>query len=528
MVSITSTGPASAARETTIRWVFVAAFVILAVAIAIPVASVHIPPLADYVNHLARMHAIVALDDDPILARFYVIHWHLLPNLMMDLVIPPLTRLVDLFTAGRIFIIGTLLLQAGGVVALSHALFRRLTPAPLLAFAFLYNYVLLLGLLNYEMGIALALWGAAAWIWLRDGNPLRRGLVSAAFILVLFVCHLFGLGLYGFALLCFECWRLQETRGWRGNRRALMRDLAAFVLPFVLALGLLLVSPTSKLAGWYAFGQAEKLEGLGWMVKTYFDHAEYALGAGLIAVALIAARLGALRMHPVGWWVLGLGLVLYMAMPRVLFGSWGADFRLTIGLLFILLGCFSFEPRRLASVLTCLCAIGALVAGRLVAVEGVWQAENRDLAAFSQSVDLLAPGSRVLVVAADHETGTEALHMGLNHAACLAMIQRSSFVSDAFSRAGMQTLEVRPAFEDFTNERDDDPPTVGQLRAALDDPASAVDFFWSHWWEHYDHVYVLFGDGLPTPPVPKLTPLVTGARFVLFAVTPPVGGLTPP
>jgi hypothetical protein len=447
---------------------------------------------------------------------------------MMDLVIPPLTRLVDLFMAGRIYIIATLLLQAGGVVAFSHALFRRLTPAPLLAFAFLYNYVLLLGLLNYAMGIALALWGAAAWIWLREGTALRRGLVSVAFILLLFVCHLFGLGLYGFALLCFEGWRLQATRAWRGERRRLLADLAAFALPFVLALGLLLVSPTSKLAGWYSFGQADKLDGIGWMVKTYFDHAEYALGLGLIAAALIAARLGALRMHPVGWWVLGVGLVLYMAMPRVLFGSWGADFRLTIGLLFILLGCFSFEPRRLASVIACLVAIGALVAGRLMAVEGVWQAQDRDLAAFSQSVDLLAPGSRILVVAADHETGTEALNMGLNHAACLAMIQRSSFVSDAFSRAGMQTLEVRPAFENYTNERDDDPPTVAQLRAAYDNPASAADFFWDHWWEHYDHVYVLFGDGLPIPPVPNLTPVVTGSRFVLFSVAPPAAGLTPP
>jgi hypothetical protein len=516
------TGEAGTASQGRIRAAVLAAFLVLAAATILPIASVRIPPLADYINHLARMHAVVSIGDDPLLSRFYLIHWQLLPNLMMDLVVPPLMRLFDIYTAGRIYLLGVMLMQAGGVVALSYALFRRLSPAPLLAFVFLYNYVLLLGLVNYGAGVAIALWASAAWIGQRELPPWRRAAVSAVCIVALFVCHLFGLGLYGFTLACYECWKLWSQKAWTWPRRRLAGDLAAFCGPLLLIVPLMLLSPTSKLAGWYTFGEAaDKLDGVGWTVRTYFDHWEYALGLALIAGALVARRLGALRMHPMGWFVLAFGAVLYIAMPRVLFGSWGADYRLTIGLLFILLGCFSFEPRRMASVTAFLVFLVVLVTVRLVAIEGVWRELDADLVEFRASVDLMPPGSRILVAAADKETGTEALNMSLSHAACMAMIHRSSFVSDAFSRAGMQILVVRPEFEDYTNERDDDPPTVAQLRSAYADPNSAKDFFWDHWWEHYDYVYVLYGDGLPQPPVPHLDMLRQARRFALFAITPP-------
>jgi hypothetical protein len=37
---------------------------------AIPILTQPLPPLEDYVNHLARMHVIASIDRDPALARF--------------------------------------------------------------------------------------------------------------------------------------------------------------------------------------------------------------------------------------------------------------------------------------------------------------------------------------------------------------------------------------------------------------------------------------------------------------------------
>src|SRR5471032_303179 len=65
--------------------VLYAAFTLL---ISIPIWTHPLPPLSDYVNHLARMHVIATLSKNPQLARFYEIDWQVIPNLTMDLIVP--------------------------------------------------------------------------------------------------------------------------------------------------------------------------------------------------------------------------------------------------------------------------------------------------------------------------------------------------------------------------------------------------------------------------------------------------------
>src|SRR5438477_378363 len=74
----------------------------------------------------------------------------------------------------------------------------------MLAFPLLYNNVFLIGPMNYVFGIGLALWALAAWIWLRERGMLLRLAVSTLFVLGLFFCHLFSVGLYGLGVLSFE------------------------------------------------------------------------------------------------------------------------------------------------------------------------------------------------------------------------------------------------------------------------------------------------------------------------------------
>ena len=62
-----------------------------------PVLMYPLPPLADYPNHLARMHVIATIGSDPDLSRHYDIHWQIIPNLIMDMVVPLLTRVTDIY-----------------------------------------------------------------------------------------------------------------------------------------------------------------------------------------------------------------------------------------------------------------------------------------------------------------------------------------------------------------------------------------------------------------------------------------------
>ena len=49
--------------------------------------------MGDYPNHLARMFVITHIATDPILARMYEVNWNVVPNLAMDLIVPPLSAI---------------------------------------------------------------------------------------------------------------------------------------------------------------------------------------------------------------------------------------------------------------------------------------------------------------------------------------------------------------------------------------------------------------------------------------------------
>ena len=80
-------------------------FVTLVIITSIPILLYPWPPLADYMNHLARMHVIATIDSDPDLSRYYEIEWQVIPNLMMDVVVPVFQRVMNIYLAGQLFTI---------------------------------------------------------------------------------------------------------------------------------------------------------------------------------------------------------------------------------------------------------------------------------------------------------------------------------------------------------------------------------------------------------------------------------------
>src|SRR3954465_7281471 len=120
-------------------------FGVLALIAAIPILLAPWPPLSDYINHLSRMHVIANIGSDPDLARFYEVDWQILPNLMMDLVVPVLERVMNVYAAGQVFTITGFVLIISGTLALNRQLFGQWSALPLVAFPLLYNNVFLVG-----------------------------------------------------------------------------------------------------------------------------------------------------------------------------------------------------------------------------------------------------------------------------------------------------------------------------------------------------------------------------------------------
>src|SRR5206468_3412952 len=124
-----------------------------------------------YPNHLARATVLAFGATDPILSRMYAPRWAIIPNLGIDLVLPPLLRVLPMHVAGRIVIGFAVLLPVLGTIAYSRAVFGVRSLWPLASALVAYNATLLLGFLNFVASLGLALLLAAAWIVWRNRYP---------------------------------------------------------------------------------------------------------------------------------------------------------------------------------------------------------------------------------------------------------------------------------------------------------------------------------------------------------------------
>lgn len=497
--------------------VMLAVMILLA---SMPIWTHRLPPLSDYINHLARMYVIAQGSSNADIARYYSIDWQIIPNLMMDLVVPWLGRVVNIYLAGQIFTVAMFALIVSGTMALHRALFGRWSVVGLVSVPLLYNHIFLLGLMNYLFGIGLVTWGLAAWIALeRWGWPLRLAL-SAVIVTVLFFCHLFSVGLYGLGLLSIELHRL-----WRHRQRPLSERGLTFVLPgiaFLPVVPLMLASPTLGLATEISWEPRGKIDGLMYVIETYSDLVAIGLTAIVAAAAAWAVRHHLVRVHPVGWILLVVGAVVYLAMPRVLFASFMADQRMPIALAFMLIGCVDIRLHHRLVRRGFIALLLVMLAVRLIEVDVSWSNLSVTTGEFRSSTKRIKPGSKVLVTYAVSSGGDDVADLGLVHAACIAMIERQSLVTTAFTVQGKQILHVRPEWRDMVDREDGTPPTVAQLIVEAERPDPDSKQYWREWPSRFDYLYVLFtGDEAQNPDPTRLTLVVDGDRFQLYRIMKP-------
>src|SRR5437016_320782 len=491
-------------------------FALFALVASIPIITHPLPPLTDYVNHLARMHVIATIGNDPDLSRFYEIDWQIIPNLVMDLVIPRLVHFMSVYHAGQVFTVATFLLIVSGTLTLNRALFGAWSVLPLVAFPLLYNHVFLVGVMNYMFGLGLALWALAAWVWLRERIWPLRLLVSAAFVLALFFCHLFAVALYGMGLFAIELRRLWDLRERPWGAR--IADFVATGLPFLPVVPLLLKSPTWQLAGENYWDQQGKIDGLLYIIEVYSDLVAFLLTAIAAAAIGWAARHRLLRLHPVGWLLLAIASVVYLAMPRVVFATYMADQRLPIAAAFMILACAQLDLHHRLVRREFLALLLVLLVVRVIEVDVNWAELSRETLEFRDSVKRIKRGSTVLVAYADRSAGEDVRELNLVHAACLAMIERSALVTTAFTVPGKQIMHVRPQYAAQVDTEDGTPPALDQLMLAIQHHGEAQSY-WELWPNRFDYIYVLFTDEDTRNPAPELLTLVhEGERFRLYKV----------
>jgi hypothetical protein len=403
-------------------------------------------PLGDYANHLARLHILANLEQSEPLARYYEIQWGVIPNLASDILVPATMHWLGIGVepAAVLFVATSLVMIASGAVVLNRALFGTWSYLSLGVFLLLYNRHFLWGFMNYVFAIGLMLWVMAAWVEVRERGHWALRLIFWLPATLLFICHLFPLGVYGLFVMAYE-----GGRWWRGRKAvgAAARALAGVVLAgiqFLPALGLLvLASPTAGRVGDILPGSIDnKALGLLDVFNNYslpLDAATWLLVVGVVAVGLWRK---AFRVHPAMVLPLAVLTVFYLVLPNGLFSSGGADRRLTAAIGVVAaasLGGLALPRRQLhIGVL----ALAALFTVRMGVIGFNWVRADSIYAHHREAMSKVDHGARVATLMAA-PAFPWLLNPPIDHISTMLVVHKDAFVNGLFAEPGAQVVMPR-------------------------------------------------------------------------------------
>ncbi|HEY2618159.1 MAG TPA: hypothetical protein VGI78_12530 [Acetobacteraceae bacterium] len=451
-------------------------------ALLAPLLIVDVPPVLDYPNHLARFVLLAAGPDDPVLGHLFTPHWAIIPDLVADLIGPPLLRLLPVHVAGRCVLGGILLLNLAGVVALHRAWFGRRSFWPLASGLVAYNSGFLLGFLNWQIGSGLAMLFAAAWLTWRERRPVATIAGAAAASVVLFFCHLMGLMFFLVLIGSAEAHAL-----WRG-RAVLSR--ASALLP-VLA-GPLLLWPLTPLhrasAAMHWMSPHEKLVQMASPFVNYIfplDIVSAVLVYGGVALGVAA---GWLALAPRAMAAVAVLAVLYVALPFDLMSGAFLDTRVAVMLGFLVFA--AVDPVRVPKQTSRAVAAGlaVLFAVRMAVVAEVWAEHRRDLADLRAVIAAVPPGALVYMTSVPQQESPEywdagprsrRLSNGLRadfHLPALLLIERGAFWPILFANPAQQPIRLRPEYARLAREAHDIPSHAALVLDPAHGSAALRDF----------------------------------------------------
>ena len=429
----------------------------LALLSCLPFLVAAYPQMTDYPSHLARWHVMLDQGHSAWLSRYYSFEWHWNGNLGADLLIWPFARVFGLELGGRMVGAIVPVLTGLGLICVEWTLRRRIGVGALLAFATIWSPMFNMGLLNFGLALALALFGFALWVRL-DGWRWRWAVfVPLAF--AVWLCHVAGWGVLGLLVLCHEL-----------HRRF---ALGALLAPWPLAFPLLAQLQTSGATGsapwgtnvlrykWAMWNQA--LRDQSHSLDTY--------SLLFLILAIVAAAVLRKLDRRLGWAAL-LFAILTLAMPRHFGGGDYADMRLVPVALMI--GCLAIDwhPPRWALYLAPL-----LFLVRLGVTTEAWRENARKAGAVLAVLDHVPQGARIAAAAA--VDGSRWPLDRQEHIASYATIRRDALVNTHFAIPGVHMLRLReasPGFADPSHRIFVSPGERLDLSAFA--PAREADYLW--------------------------------------------------
>jgi hypothetical protein len=528
--------------------------------------------LGDAINHIARMHVLVAGDGSP-LRRFYTVHWPLSPYLAMDAVVPLLAHIMPLMAAAKIFIGACLLMPPAAVATLQWACRGRIGLVPAAAFLLSQNMLLAFGFLNFLFMSGLSVMLFAAWISTTHWPRWRRAAVFAPAVLVLYLGHIFACIGYCLAVAGFEIARAARCRFRplsEPDRKCARPSRLACVFEHrsgaascgrehrsaenvrqTAGIGAFSGRLSGVALDWLAAG-AQAVPAL--LLTPFFDRGQVAIGEAVTHYGTIAVRLTSLAspflffsdavsacvvlaifagVLLMAWrmriaasvWPAALLLgVASLAMPHVLAGVWGTDLRLPLIACMLGLGGLSLRlpPRAGALVLA---GITLLTLMKSLDGTAILQRLDGRITQTRRVLAALPRGSRLLVM---DETGLTEPGVSPNalwHIPLMAVIDRDAFVPYLFT--GFMTVHPTDAVRDASTPsgRPLDPAELADGLTHPNTPGATIPdgrggrIYWYGWRQNFDFLLVQHA-GHRSPLPDFLQPVACSEVADLYKITP--------
>jgi MFS family permease len=511
--------------------------------LAVPFFAAEIPPVLDYPNHLARALLLTLGQSDAVLSQMYAPNWSILPNLALDLVLPPLLYVLPLDVAGRLILAGSLFAPLAGAALYGLCLFgRKSWWWPLCSAVVAFNAGFLLGFMNFLCGLGAAFAVAALWLKWRERRPAAAVLGAAAGGAIVFFCHIAALGLLGALIAGYEVDRLctMLRRGDFTWRDFFWRGLAAASV-FVPAVLLYALSPTSDEVGavvWPPSPAVTKPVFLFAAVMNYSLALDLATAAALVCVLWVGVRNGWLKLPRSTAVALALLTIAYLVTPFRIQGGAFFDFRFAVMIGYVLcagLAETGAVPRRVG--MAVIAGLVALAVVRVGAVAVLWHGYGDEVAEMRAAIAPVPAGAKVLVALVTSTDAPEywrdapavrridAIVATDSHLPALLLAQRGAFSPLIFADPGKQPIRVRAAFADLAPPRSDwGLPSYRQLRSG---PLTAEEKghfpYLPDWPDKFDYLLVVDADGLPAAdglPHDRLKTVVHTGTATLFRILP--------
>ena len=428
----------------------------------VPILLVEVPPLTDYPNHLARSYVLAYGQERPILNQMVVADWKIVPNLAIDLILPPLLRIFPVLIAGRIVLALCLLIPTSGAVALSYAYFRRRSFFQMGAGFVAFNALFLLGLINFQISIGVALWGAAGWIFFSKRFPALTWATGIPIAIVVFFLHVFGFLFYAALIGSYElCEILRNGVGTPLVRHFAVRRIAILLLTFAIPLILFIFSPTEENPAIWS-PVSEKAFFLFLPFLSYSLRIDVPIFLPLLAFILVCIALGRMKFAPAALICGACLLAAYIALPTYWNNGRLIDARVPILASFLLFSGmmpvgFGARPRAVFAI-----SLLVLFVIKIGFITIVWLGSQQDVADVRQVIRPVIAGSRVLVLDNPGRTPIMPLSRRLSrripridptywHYAAFLLLDRDAFWSDMFSQESQQPIKVTKAYRDATD-----------------------------------------------------------------------------